>query len=166
MDKGRIIGARIAEVRYSELNDPEGQWCFDGFDSIDLGIHIRMSDGAWWSFLWTEDEIFELVEGMEQPTFWDKESVKTWDASDQWTRYAGHAVRDVEISYVDEDAGLVDRCIIVFDNDLRVTLLVAEELTPGEPRPSSVEYDMGGHLYIIHDQQLLHELDERDQDQG
>lgn len=158
VNKQNILGSRIAEVRYSELNDPEGQWQFDGFDTIDCGIHIRMSNDIWWNFRWTDDEIFELDEGMEQPTTLGTGQVKTWDVTDQWRRYLKNVVKDVEISYVEEEAGLVERCTIVFDNDHRVTLLVAEELTPGEPLPSSLEYDMGGHLYVFHDQRLLNDL--------
>lgn len=158
MNKQNIIGARISEVRYSELNDPDGQWSFDGFDTIDCGVQLLMSNGTWWNFRWTDDEIFELFEGLDQPTSLGTGNVKTWNVSDRWRQHREHPVRDLEISYVDKDAGLVDRCTIVFDNDQRVTLLVTEELNPGDKRPTSLEYDMGGHLYVFHDQRLLREL--------
>lgn len=158
MKKQNIIGARIAEVRYSELNEPEGRWQFDGFDTVDCGIHIRMDNGTWWNFRWTDAEIFELDEGLNQPTSLGTGDVKTWDVTDRWKPHRDHAVSDLEINYVDEDAGLVDRCTIVFEDGHRVTLMVAEELTPGDLRPTSVDYDMGGHLYVFHDQPLLGDL--------
>lgn len=166
MNKHNIIGSRIAEVRYSELNDPEGQWEFDGFDTVDCGIHIRMDNDTWWNFRWTDDEVFELDEGMNQPMQLGIGAVKTWDVTDRWKRYRDQPVRDLEISYVDEEAGLVDRCTIVFDDDKRVTLLVAEELTPGEAQPASVEYDMGGHLYVFNSPRLLRDVEAEHRDRS
>lgn len=163
MDKQHIIGARITRVRYSEVNDPQGPAHFDGFDTVDAGIHLLMDNGYAWNFRWTDNEFFEMDEGLyERPEFLEQDRVTVRDASDRWAPYLPHRVSALELTHLDEEAGIVERCTLVFDNGARVTFLVAEEMGPGDTLPNSLAYDLGGHLYVFHDERLLRTLEARD----
>jgi|GEM_PF-4592564 len=167
IDTSKVIGNCIQEVRYSEVNNRNGPFYFDGFDVVDCGVWFRMDNGHVWSFRWTDDEIFELVAGAkEHAEILEDDKVKTWDASAQWTRYRDQPVQAVRISFFDEAAGLVERCVIAFEDGSEVSLVITEGLGPNEVRPVSSAYAMGGSLYVIYDQRLLEDIDanRRDED--
>jgi len=154
----KIIGQKIKKVIYSEVNDHNGKFYYEGFDTFDHGINVQMQNGYWWNFCWKDDEVFELGEGLyEHNKFIDTFDVKSWDATDRWNEVVDYAITDFKVSYIDDEHFIPSQVELIFENGRKITLLIAEELNLDGTLPRHLGYDFGGELYVFHNEGLLHE---------
>jgi hypothetical protein len=150
-----IIGFKIHQILYSEVNHHQGTFYYSGFHTFDHGINIQMESGYWWHWNWNEDEYFELAEGKYlKNNYIDEKQVKIWDATEEWTNYLGLTITDVQIEYIDDEQLIPSACILHFENQETISIMIGLELNTDGTFPVPFEIDFTGELYVIFDKTL------------
>jgi hypothetical protein len=154
--KDSIIGHKISNIRYSEVNDKVGVFYFDGFHVFDHGINITMENGYQWHINWSDEEFFELGSGeFLVNKHLSSEIVKIWDATDQWRLLLDFPIKQVEFTYVDEHNLIFASCCLTFANDQKVVISIGPEMATDQNLPTPFEYDFGGEIYVFFDEKLI-----------
>ena len=155
----KIIGRKIKEVIYSEVNHQNGKFYFNGFDVFDHGLNVQMDNGYWWNLCWREEEYFEFGEGKHDHTKqFAINEIKLFDATARWKNVLNQAVDDFQVSFIDDAEFIPARIEIKFENGQQITILIAEELNLDESIPYPLEYKFAGEIYVFHDRTLLKEI--------
>ncbi|KAB1159995.1 hypothetical protein F7018_06690 [Tenacibaculum aiptasiae] len=154
--KENIVGQKIVKVVYSEVNDHEGSFYFDGFDTFDHAINIQMENGYCWNLGWKNDEYFEFDEGFfKKNKYIKEEEIITWEATNRWIKVLNSKVSDFNAIYIDEAGLIIKRIIIDFENKEKVNILISSALNQTKTIPSPLDYEFGGEIYVIHEESLL-----------
>ncbi|MEK6482597.1 hypothetical protein WJR50_34035 [Catalinimonas sp. 4WD22] len=157
--KIKVIGHKIQKVVYSEVNDHDGKFYYDGFDILDHGINVQMENGYWWNLCWKDEEYFEFGEGRyDHNQYLNSDEIKSWEATERWNEVLSFIVTDFSINFIDEAEFIPAQVSIVFDNGRRITIMIAEALNLDESIPTPLEYEFGGKIYVFHNEDLLKEI--------
>lgn len=153
MDK--IIGQSIKTVLYSEVNNHNGPFYYNGFDTFDHAINIQMKNGFWWHLAWKNDEFFEFGPGyFEKNTHLNISEIKQWEATERWKNILGYSVTNFDIVYLDKTGHIPSRIKITFQKNKSISILIAPELNLDKSLPE-LSYNFSGHLYVFHNNSLL-----------
>ena len=154
----KIIGHKVSKVIYSEVNDHNSEFYFDGFDSFDHSINIQMENGFWWNLGWKSQEYFELGQGhFTGNKHIPKNEIKSWDATGRWNKILNSKVSDVKLYYIDEANHIIHKIKIKFENKEVLNIIIAQDLENNGRISYPLEYDFGGVIYVFHKQELITE---------
>ena len=154
--KENIINQKLEKVIYTELNYPKRQIFHSGFDTFDFGINLIMKNGFCWNLTWKDNEYFELGTTFETKNkHIRKEEIVNFDASQTWKSYFNHVIKDVKFYFIDQDCIFLNRVCILLDNDQKINIVIGEELNLDNSIPCPLNYRIGGHLYVFHNEELF-----------
>ena len=95
---------KIKKVSYSEINEHQRKFFYDGFDSCDHGIHLQFDDHSWWHFCWKEEENFQLGSGRhDHKSQFSEDEITFKDATERWRGYLDSPIIEFDIVCVDEE---------------------------------------------------------------
>lgn len=151
-----IIGQKITKVIYTELNHQNDNFHFDGFDTFDTSINVKMQSGFWWHLSWKDDEFFEFgkEEYLKNQNYNDSE-IKSRNSTERWNSVLNKKVIDFKIKYFDEEKLFLERIDLFFENQERKSILILEELNSDKLIPKPLQFDLGGEIYVFHDLKLI-----------
>lgn len=149
----QIIGHRIEQVFYGEINNQDGKFYFNGFHTFDFGVNFKMSNGFWWYLGWSESDCFEIGKGEKlYPKGFDKNDVKVWEATAEWRRYLSLKIKNITIDYIeDTDYSLPSLIHLTFENNAKIKICVAEELNLDGSLPTPFKFSISGEVYVFFD---------------
>ncbi len=153
--KENCIGQRIKKVAYSEVNNPESDFYFRGFHAFDYGILITMENGYQWHISWKNDHFFGIEEGMYSYNQAFENTIKNWDATQEWESFLDQEIIDIKIQSEDPKRQIFSEGTISFVNGERITILIGEELNIDNTIPKPLKYQKNGEIYVFFDQHLL-----------
>lgn len=151
--KENIVGHRITEVSYLELNHPEQPLFFDGFDCFDLGIEIEFSNGFKWHIGWKDNDRPEIGTG-EYHSEKYYSGYKKVNATTRWSSFTDKVIKDFELIYVCKEWNLPAQCIIHFDNSESIPIIIGEELNLDGSIPIPIKYASCSEFYVFHSMSL------------
>jgi len=151
-----ISGKKIKAVYYSEVNCHDRKIFHDGFDSFDFGINLEMTDNSLWNLSWSDNEYFEVQKGKKtHNTYLPNKDVKTVDATERWRNIINLSIDKIDFSFIDEHELIPSGIKILFEDNKEINILIGEALNKNETIPTPLEFDLGGEIYVFHDQNLL-----------
>ena len=153
--KGNCIGNKIAEILYSELNHHDGIFYYEGFDTFDYSINIKMQNGYWWNLSWKDNQYFEIGGGKHMNNkFLKREEIKSWDATKRWESVIGKELIDLNFKFIDEAQFIPSEIEMVFEGGDQKNILIGEELNIDGSIPLPLDYKFNGNIYVFHDKNL------------
>jgi hypothetical protein len=151
-----IIDKKIKSVFYSEVNHPNGQFYFEGFDTFDHNLNVEMEDGTWWNLSWKNEEYFEVGTGKyEHSDYLANEKIKSWDAKERWKTVLDSIITNFRIAFIDKAGHIPSTIEIEFQSEKKIKICIAEELNLDGSIPTPLEYDFGGEIYVFNDQKFV-----------
>jgi len=152
----KIVGYSVNKIIYSEVNDHNAEFYFDGFDSFDHSINIQMENGFWWNLGWKNQEYFELGEGLFTGNdHIPKNEIKSWEATERWNRILSSKISDLKLYYIDESNLILNKIEIQFENKEVINIIIAQDIENNGVINYPLEYDFGGVIYVFHKKELI-----------